>query len=296
MQGPNDYTIAQIKDAVRDGLRAVKNVLEDKAVVPGAGAFEVAAAHHLRSVAVKGVEGRWGGAGVVGFGVGVVVVVPCGGAGQGAPAGEEALAQELLGGVSVMHPSSPPIPSASFCRAKLGVEAFAEALLGIPKILAANGGFDPQEVIISLQVCVCARCLGVLAVSCSRVPGGHHRWGAPGPLIAATLAATLGAAPPLLLLPPSLLPPSLLPLLLAPSSLLLLLPPSLLSPSLLLLPPPHCCHCCHGLAQEEYERSGGAVGVDVATGEPMDPHLAGGPGGAGSLAGWLAGWVGGGWG
>ena len=29
-------------------------------------------------------------------------------------------------------------------RAKLGVEAFAEALLGIPKILAENCGFDAQ--------------------------------------------------------------------------------------------------------------------------------------------------------
>ena len=35
-QGPNDHTIAQIKDAVRDGLRAVKNTIDDKAVVPGA--------------------------------------------------------------------------------------------------------------------------------------------------------------------------------------------------------------------------------------------------------------------
>lgn len=31
--GPNDHTIAQIKDAVRDGLRGVKNTLEDGAVV-----------------------------------------------------------------------------------------------------------------------------------------------------------------------------------------------------------------------------------------------------------------------
>jgi hypothetical protein len=31
--GPNDHTIAQIKDAVRDGLRAVKNTLEDGAVI-----------------------------------------------------------------------------------------------------------------------------------------------------------------------------------------------------------------------------------------------------------------------
>lgn len=33
MAGPNDHTIAQIKDAVRDGLRAVKNTIEDEAVV-----------------------------------------------------------------------------------------------------------------------------------------------------------------------------------------------------------------------------------------------------------------------
>lgn len=31
--GPNDHTIAQIKDAVRDGLRAVKNTIEDASVV-----------------------------------------------------------------------------------------------------------------------------------------------------------------------------------------------------------------------------------------------------------------------
>ena len=31
--GPNDHTIAQIKDAVRDGLRAVKNTIEDESVV-----------------------------------------------------------------------------------------------------------------------------------------------------------------------------------------------------------------------------------------------------------------------
>ena len=92
VKGPNDYTIAQMKDAIRDGLRAVKNTLEDASVVPGAGAFEVAAAHHLRTVTVKTVSGR----------------------------------------------------------AKLGVEAFAESLLGIPKILATNSGFDAQEAIIAL--------------------------------------------------------------------------------------------------------------------------------------------------
>ena len=38
MKGPNKHTLMQIKDAVRDGLRAVKNALEDGCVVPGAGA------------------------------------------------------------------------------------------------------------------------------------------------------------------------------------------------------------------------------------------------------------------
>lgn len=66
LQGPNDYTIAQIKEAVRDGLRAVKNTIEDGATVAGAGAFEVAAAHHLRTKTVKGVEGRWVCQGTVG--------------------------------------------------------------------------------------------------------------------------------------------------------------------------------------------------------------------------------------
>jgi len=42
IKGPNDHTIAIIKDALRDGLRAVKNVIDDNAYIPGAGAFEVA--------------------------------------------------------------------------------------------------------------------------------------------------------------------------------------------------------------------------------------------------------------
>ena len=43
VKGPNEHTIAQIKDAVRDGLRSVKNTIDDKAVVCGGGAFEIAA-------------------------------------------------------------------------------------------------------------------------------------------------------------------------------------------------------------------------------------------------------------
>lgn len=93
IKGPNNHTIAQIKDAIRDGLRSVKNVIDDKVVVPGAGAFELACAHHLREVTKKSTEGR----------------------------------------------------------AKLGVEAFAEALLSAPKILADNAGYDVQDVIINLQ-------------------------------------------------------------------------------------------------------------------------------------------------
>jgi T-complex protein 1 subunit zeta len=42
IKGPNKHTIEQIKDAVRDGLRAVKNTIEDKFVVPGAGSFFIA--------------------------------------------------------------------------------------------------------------------------------------------------------------------------------------------------------------------------------------------------------------
>jgi len=93
LKGSNDHTIAQLKDAVRDGLRAVKNVLTDKAVVPGAGAFEMALNKHLKENVTKMVEGR----------------------------------------------------------AKRGVEAFAEAMLVIPKTLAENSGYDPQDAIIDMQ-------------------------------------------------------------------------------------------------------------------------------------------------
>jgi len=93
IKGPNDYTIAQIKDAVRDGLRAVKNVIIDGSVVPGGGAFEVAAAESLMQFKRAGVRGR----------------------------------------------------------AKIGVQAFADALLIVPKVLAENSGFDVQESLIQLE-------------------------------------------------------------------------------------------------------------------------------------------------
>merc|ERR1719424_2787402 len=92
IKGPNTHTIDQIKDAVRDGLRAVKNVVEDKAVVPGAGAYETAAYCSLMEFK-KTVTGK----------------------------------------------------------AKIGVQAFADSMLIIPKVLAENSGFDVQDAIISLQ-------------------------------------------------------------------------------------------------------------------------------------------------
>jgi len=92
LQGPNRHTIEQIKDAVRDGLRAVKNAIEDRAVVPGGGAFEIAAAMNLRQNVARKTKGR----------------------------------------------------------AKLGVEAYAEALLIVPKTLAENSGFDVQDCILKL--------------------------------------------------------------------------------------------------------------------------------------------------
>jgi len=92
IKGPNKHTITMIKDAVRDGLRAVKNAIEDECVIPGAGAFEIAA--HSELIALR-----------------ETVVT----------------------------------------RAQLGVQAFADALLVIPKTLASNSGYDKQEVTVKLQ-------------------------------------------------------------------------------------------------------------------------------------------------
>ncbi|XP_008565619.1 PREDICTED: T-complex protein 1 subunit zeta-2 isoform X2 [Galeopterus variegatus] len=92
VRGPNKHTLTQIKDAIRDGLRAIKNAIEDGCVVPGAGAVEVAIAEAL--VRYK---------------------------------------HSLKG------------------RARLGVQAFADALLIIPKVLAQNSGYDLQETIVKVQ-------------------------------------------------------------------------------------------------------------------------------------------------
>ncbi|EIW82723.1 chaperonin-containing T-complex zeta subunit Cct6 [Coniophora puteana RWD-64-598 SS2] len=92
IKGPNAHTIQQIQDALRDGLRAVKNALEDASLIPGAGAFEIACSAHL----------------------------------------------------------SGPVKRSAKGRVKMGVQAYADALLVIPKTLIQNGGFDVQDVINEL--------------------------------------------------------------------------------------------------------------------------------------------------
>jgi len=57
IQGSTEHSIAQMKDALKDGMRGVQNVIEDEAVVPGAGAFEVAAHVHLEQFK-KSIEGK----------------------------------------------------------------------------------------------------------------------------------------------------------------------------------------------------------------------------------------------
>lgn len=58
LRGPNKHTLGQMKDAVRDGLRAVKNTIEDRCVLPGAGAFEIAAHAYLKKYAEENVSGK----------------------------------------------------------------------------------------------------------------------------------------------------------------------------------------------------------------------------------------------
>jgi T-complex protein 1 subunit zeta len=114
VKGPNDHTIRQIKDAVQDGLRAVKNVFEDKSIVYGAGAFEMAASLDLMKFKSQ-VEGR----------------------------------------------------------AKLGVQAFADALLIIPKTLAINSGLDAQTSIIDCLDEAASGPVGLDIDSGKPVPSGH---------------------------------------------------------------------------------------------------------------------------
>ena len=58
IKGPNDHAIAQIKDAARDGLRAVTNAVLDNAVIEGAGSFELSAHSFLMDGLRKKVSGK----------------------------------------------------------------------------------------------------------------------------------------------------------------------------------------------------------------------------------------------
>lgn len=95
IKGATYHALAQTKDAVRDGLRAVANVLKDKSVVPGAGAFYLAASNHLRNI-------------------------------NGNKLGAKG-------------------------KKKAGIQAFAEALLVVPKTLIKNSGYDALDVLATCQ-------------------------------------------------------------------------------------------------------------------------------------------------
>ncbi|KAK9720893.1 TCP-1/cpn60 chaperonin family [Popillia japonica] len=120
IKGPNKHTLTQIKDAVRDGLRAINNAIEDKALIPGAGAFELTAYNELMAFkdTVKG-KSRLG---------------------TGAGAFELTAYNELMAFKDTVKGKS-----------RLGVAAYAEALLVIPKVLATNSGFDAQDTLVKLQ-------------------------------------------------------------------------------------------------------------------------------------------------
>ena len=120
VKGPNRHTLLQIKDAVRDGLRAVTNAIEDgrRTQCSSIGKFgmPLSTIHTCNYVLLSG------------------AVVP--GAGAFEIAANDALVKykETVKG-----------------RARLGIQAFADALLVIPKMLAQNAGFDAQETMVKLQ-------------------------------------------------------------------------------------------------------------------------------------------------
>lgn len=56
IKGSNNYVIQQTKDAIRDGLRSIKNVLSDKSIVPGAGSFYLGCNNYLQTT--KEIKGK----------------------------------------------------------------------------------------------------------------------------------------------------------------------------------------------------------------------------------------------
>jgi len=60
IKGPHEHIIRQIQDAVRDGIRAVANLINDKSLIPGAGAFEASSANLLRNDSKISIEDKAG--------------------------------------------------------------------------------------------------------------------------------------------------------------------------------------------------------------------------------------------
>lgn len=56
IKGSSNFAIQQAKDAIRDGLRSIKNVLQDKCIVPGAGSFYLHSSNDL--VTNKSIKGK----------------------------------------------------------------------------------------------------------------------------------------------------------------------------------------------------------------------------------------------
>jgi len=52
LKGPTKHGITQMKDAIRDGIRSLFNAIQDKCVIPGAGAFELAVSKKLEALEV----------------------------------------------------------------------------------------------------------------------------------------------------------------------------------------------------------------------------------------------------
>ncbi|XP_051879960.1 T-complex protein 1 subunit zeta-like [Pristis pectinata] len=89
IKGPNEHTLAQVKEAIWCGMRAVKNTIEDGCAMPGAGAVELRIRNQLVNHQMDKVRGV----------------------------------------------------------ARPGFQAFADAILVIPKTLVRNAGYDPQEIV-----------------------------------------------------------------------------------------------------------------------------------------------------
>lgn len=58
IKGSNNHVLQQTKDAIRDGLRAVANVLKDQSIVPGGGAYFMSCNHDLLKPSNSFLKGR----------------------------------------------------------------------------------------------------------------------------------------------------------------------------------------------------------------------------------------------